>query len=172
MRGDRRQRTPGAFGHAAIQNRFSRHRFGMGFPFGVKADPMISGDAEVNRPGIAGGRFVCVLRGERQGLKPCIVRGHGLSWRDVADWREQAAVVEPVDPFEGGEFDGLEGPPWAAAMDHRGFVEAVDRLGESVVVAVADAADRRFDTGLGQALGVLDGHALRPTVGTVDKSPR
>ena len=46
-------------------------------------------------------------------------------------------------------------------MDDLGLVEAVDRLGESVVVAVADAADRWLDAGLGQALGVLDRDVLR-----------
>ena len=45
-------------------------------------------------------------------------------------------------------------------MDHLGLVEAVDGFGESVVVTVADAADRGLDTGLGQALGVSDGDVL------------
>ena len=34
-----------------------------------------------------------------------------LCWRDVAELAEQAAVVEPVDPFEGGEFEVVETPP-------------------------------------------------------------
>jgi hypothetical protein len=34
------------------------------------------------------------------------------------------------------------------------LVEAVDRFGESIVVAVADAADGRLDTGLCKPLGV------------------
>lgn len=45
-------------------------------------------------------------------------------------------------------------------MDHIGFVETVDRFGQSVVVAVADTADRWLDAGLGKALGVLDRHVL------------
>ena len=52
-------------------------------------------------------------------------------------------------------------PPRPAPMDHLGLVEPVDRLGERVVVAVADAADRGLDAGLGQALGVLDRDVLR-----------
>jgi hypothetical protein len=47
----------------------------------------------------------------------------------VADVREQAAVVEPVDPFERGVFDRLEAAPGAAAVDDLGLEEAVDRLG-------------------------------------------
>ena len=49
-------------------------------------------------------------------------------------------------------------------MDHLGLVETVDRLGESIVVAVADAADRRLDAGLGQALGVFDRDVLAAAV--------
>ena len=55
-------------------------------------------------------------------------------------------------------------------MDHFGFVEAVDRLGESVVVRVPGAADRRFDAGVGQALGVLDRDLLHAAIRVVDET--
>lgn len=55
-------------------------------------------------------------------------------------------------------------------MDHLGLVETVDRLGERVVVTVADAADGRLYPGFGQALGVLDGHVLRPAVRMMDEA--
>ena len=45
-------------------------------------------------------------------------------------------------------------------MDELGLVKAIDRLGQSVVVAVADAADRGFDPGLGEAFSVFYGHVL------------
>ena len=45
-------------------------------------------------------------------------------------------------------------------MDDLGFVEAVDCLGESIVVGIADAANRRLDAGLGEALGILDRDVL------------
>ena len=54
--------------------------------------------------------------------------------------------------------------PWSAPMDHLGLVETVDRFGESIVVAVADAADRRLDAGLGQALGVFECDVLAASV--------
>jgi hypothetical protein len=41
-------------------------------------------------------------------------------------------------------------------MDHLGFVEAVDGFGESIVVAVTDAADRGLDARRGKPLGILD----------------
>ena len=40
-------------------------------------------------------------------------------------------MVEPVDPFEGGELDGLERAPGPAPADDLGLVEAVDRLGRA-----------------------------------------
>jgi hypothetical protein len=52
-------------------------------------------------------------------------------------------MVEPVDPFERGIFDSFEAAPRSTPVDHLGLVEAVDGLGQSVVVAVADAANRR-----------------------------
>ena len=49
---------------------------------------------------------------------------------DVADGREEATGVEPVDPLEGGELHGLEGAPRSAPVDDLGLVEAVDGLGQ------------------------------------------
>jgi hypothetical protein len=42
------------------------------------------------------------------------------------------------------------------AVDDLGFEEAVDRLGQRVVVAVANAADRGLDACFGQSFGVFD----------------
>ena len=42
-----------------------------------------------------------------------------------------------------------------ASVDDLGLVEAIDRFGESVVVGVADTADRWLDTGFRQTLGIL-----------------
>src|SRR5690242_8718379 len=53
-----------------------------------------------------------------------------LGGRDVSDRPEETAVVEPVDPFEGGEFDRFEAAPGATSMDRLGFVEAIDGFGE------------------------------------------
>ena len=45
-------------------------------------------------------------------------------------------------------------------MNELGLVQAVDRLGQGVVVAVALAAHRRLDTGFGQAFAVPNRHVL------------
>ena len=46
------------------------------------------------------------------------------------------AIKQPVHPFERGELDGLEIAPRSSPMDDLGFVKAVDRFGESIVVTV------------------------------------
>ena len=65
-----------------------------------------------------------------------IVACFSLGGRDIADGFEQTAVIEPVHPFQGGEFDGFQSAPWPAAPDHLGLVEAVDGFGQSVVIGV------------------------------------
>jgi hypothetical protein len=72
----------------------------------------------------------------------------GFGRRDVADGLQQPAIVEPIDPDQTRELDVLEASPRPAPMNDLGFVEAIDRLGESIVVRVADAADGWLDTGL------------------------
>jgi len=61
-----------------------------------------------------------------------IVARFGLGGRDIPDGFEQAAGVEPVDPFEGGELDGFERSPRATLMDDLGLEQADDRFGESI----------------------------------------
>jgi hypothetical protein len=47
-------------------------------------------------------------------------------------------------------------------MNDLGLEQADYRLGEGVVEAVANAADREHDPGLGEALGVADRQILHP----------
>src|ERR1700730_12718444 len=49
-------------------------------------------------------------------------------------------------------------------MDDLGLVETVDGLGQSIVVAVADATHRGLDTSFDQALGVFDRDVLAASV--------
>ena len=90
-----------------------------------------------------------------------------LGRRDVAVGFEEAAVVEPVDPFEGGVFEVVEAAPGAAVADELCFVEPDDRLGESVVVGVALRPDRVHRTGLGEPLGVANRDVLNAPVGVM-----
>ena len=94
----------------------------------------------------------------------------GFGRRDVADGLQQPAVVEPVDSFKGRVFHRFEGPPGSTAMDHLRLVEPTDRFGQSVVVAIVYAANRRFDSSLREALSVFDGHLLGPTVAMMNEA--
>jgi hypothetical protein len=68
-----------------------------------------------------------------------VVEGFVFGWRQVASVLAQAAVDQPVDPLEGGDFDLVNGPPQALLLDQLGLVEPVDRLVQRVVVAVPGA---------------------------------
>lgn len=69
-------------------------------------------------------------------------------------------MVEPVNPFAFGILDSFEAAPWPAPLDHLSFVEIADRLGQGIVLAVAAAAEQRFDPGLGEPFGLLDRYVL------------
>ena len=62
----------------------------------------------------------------------------GFGRRDVADGLQEPPVVELIRPFEGGELDRLERSPRSTPVDDFGLVEAIGRLGQRVVVAIAD----------------------------------
>jgi hypothetical protein len=78
-----------------------------------------------------------------------IVSRFGFGRRNVANGLEQTAMVEPVHPLEGGEFHGFSVAPGTAPMDHLGFEQTDDGLGERIVVTVANAADHGLVAGTG-----------------------
>ena len=98
-----------------------------------------------------------------------IIARLGLGGRDISDGFEQPAIVEPIHPFKGGEFDRLEAAPGSPPVDQLGLVEAVDGLGQRVVVGIADAADRGLDASLGQTLGVADRDVLNAPIAMVNE---
>jgi hypothetical protein len=55
---------------------------------------------------------------------------------DVAAVFVEAAVVEPVDPFDSGQLDLIDGAPRLAGLDQFGFVQAVDGFGQRVVIGL------------------------------------
>ena len=52
-------------------------------------------------------------------------------------------------------------------MDDFGLEETVDGLGQRVVVGIADAADRAFDPGFGEPLGVANRKVLHAAIAVV-----
>ena len=97
-------------------------------------------------------------------VQGCKVVCFGFCWRDVADRLEQAAVIKPVDPFEGGKFDGFQGFPRAFPPDDFGLVESIDGFRQSVVIAVTNTAHRRLKTCLGQTLRIPYTDILAATI--------
>ena len=55
-------------------------------------------------------------------------------------------------------------------MNDLGFVKPVDGLGERVVIAVADTADRRLNPGLKQPFRILNGYILAAPVAVMDQA--
>jgi hypothetical protein len=41
----------------------------------------------------------------------------------VPDGLQEPSVIEPIDPFQGGELDGLEASPWPAPADADGMTK-------------------------------------------------
>jgi hypothetical protein len=64
------------------------------------------------------------------------------------------------DPFQSGEFDRFEAPPWPAPMDDLCLVETDDRFGKGVVVTVPDTSKRWLYTCCCKPLAVENGHVL------------
>lgn len=71
-------------------------------------------------------------------------------------------MIEPRDPFERCQLDGLLGLPGAASVNDFRLVEAIDGFGERVVVAVALAADGGFDAGFPETFRIANGKVIPP----------
>ena len=110
------------------------------------------------------------LRGHGWLIQRGVVAFLGFCWRDVADWCQQASVIEPIYPFQGGEFHGLEAAPRPAAVNDLCLVKPVDGLGERVVVTVADAADGRLNPGLKQPFRIFYRDILAAPVAVMDQA--
>jgi hypothetical protein len=74
--------------------------------------------------------------GGAAGILPLVVGGLELGRWDLPDGLQEPAVVEPVDPLQGGVLDLLQARPGAASADELGLVQADDRLGQGVSTRV------------------------------------
>ena len=80
-------------------------------------------------------------------------------------------VVKPGHLFQGGQFHRFFGFPRCATVDQLGLVRPLIVSARGVVVAVALAAHRGRDAGLGQSVAVADADVLRPPVRVVNQCP-
>jgi len=79
-------------------------------------------------------------------------------------------VVVPVHPAQSCHFHGRYGGPGPLPPDDLGPVEAVDRLGQGVVIRVPNAAYRRDEVGLGEARGVAHSQVKNARVAVVHQA--
>ena len=63
------------------------------------------------------------------GILLSMVGGLELGWWEMADGLQEPAVVEPVDPLQGGVLDLVQAPPGAALADQLSLVQPDDGLG-------------------------------------------
>src|SRR5581483_1314783 len=100
-----------------------------------------------------------------------VVSGFELGGGRVAEVAVEAFGVVPVDPAEGRELDFFDGLPWVLSRtaDQLGLVEAVDGLGEGVVVAVTDRADRGDRAELGETFAVAHTRELTAGIGVASE---
>lgn len=80
----------------------------------------------------------------------------------------EALVVPPPDPLERRELDLLDRAPGPATTDQLGLVEPVDRLGESIVIRIADGLSRWLRAELDDPIGVDDREVVGAVIGVVD----
>ena len=91
------------------------------------------------------------LRRRRRGrLGLSVIGGLVFVGRNVVELAVQSAAVVPVDPLHRRVFHVVDGPQragqeWAAAADGFGLEQPDRRLRQSIVIGVADAADRCRD---------------------------
>ena len=98
-----------------------------------------------------------------------VVGGFVFGGWDEAEVAVEASVVVPVERFQRGELELVETFPGATVSDQLGLVQADDRFGERVVVAVAPGADRAGDVVFGEPVGVANRQILAAAVGVMDE---
>ncbi|GBR55384.1 hypothetical protein AA106555_2015 [Neokomagataea thailandica NBRC 106555] len=86
---------------------------------------------------------------------------------DITDGRENTAIIEPIDPFEGCKFNVAFSFPWPLPIDQLGFVETVNRLCERIVIGIPDTAYGCDKPCFGKALCVAQTGILTAAIGVI-----
>lgn len=74
-----------------------------------------------------------------------------------------------MNPVHGGELDLGQGFP-GLRIDKFGLVQAVDCLGQGVIIATSHTAGGGFDSPVSEFLTVLNARVLRTMIGMVNKT--
>ncbi len=78
----------------------------------------------LNRRGVSGDSSVCGLSG-LLGSVVSVVRGFEFDRWDVATVLVESALVVPVDPFGGGQFDLFDGAPSSDSNTYGGTISSI-----------------------------------------------
>lgn len=109
-----------------------------------------------------------MLRGHGFSFQSSVEIGLGFSRRDVPNGFKQAAIIDPVPTHSRVAYSTASalrhGPRTGLDVDDFGLEQAIDRLGQSIVASVANAADQGLDACLGRPLSVFDRQLLRSAV--------
>ena len=98
-----------------------------------------------------------------------VISFFSFGWWDIANPLQQPPVIEPIDPFQRREFNGLEVPPRPIPMNDLSLVKPVDGFCERVVIRIPNAANRWFDACFGQPLSLLYRHVLATAIRVMNK---
>lgn len=90
----------------------------------------------------------------------CIERFLSSRWCDVYDCFKQAALDEPIDPFEGFLFDGICLFSRVLSVDHLCFELPNHRLGQRIVIAFTYRSNSGFQPRVSQPYCVYDRQIL------------
>lgn len=85
----------------------------------------------------------------------------------MADGLQKPAVIEPIDPFQGGIFNRIDVTPWAAMANDLGLEEPDNTFRQGVIVGIPGSAYRRFYADLRQAIRVSDREILAAPVAVI-----
>ena len=110
--------------------------------------------------------LIDVLRQERVGYVFGIPGATEIQFMDAL---EEAPDIRYI-PFQGGELHVFKSPPGTALANEFGLVEAVDGLGQSIIVGIPPGPHRGDGAGPREALGVADGEVLDTAVTMVDET--
>src|SRR5690606_12652427 len=95
----------------------------------------------------------------------------GSCRRYISKRTQSPLVVVPVNPRQGGDFDGFAAPP-RLPVNLSCFVQAIDGFRQGIVVAVSFATNRGFYSCLSETLRITNRDVLTTPIAMMDEAVR
>ena len=87
----------------------------------------------------------------------------------MTDGFEESAIVEPIDPFEGGVFHRIQRAPGSTSVDHLGLEQTDDGFGRGVVAGVSRGTYRGFHACVLESFAVSNEEILNASVALMNE---